>query len=213
MKNKCKIIIIFLAIMTLTGCSKYEKDTSYTTDLYGTWIHNLDTVDETGLIYQLNETYKLNKDDTYNYTVYEIIGDEVTKDKSVEGQILSIEEISDDITKITLDQKYTSWSTGETYNETVYKYKNILGDFCETEVPKGKTFELHLDNVWFDKNGQYHICTDGDNCDCKEYCPQYIRKNNIIYFQSMDEEHKDYYSIGIYIVDDGLFFPELYKTE
>ena len=29
----------------------------------------------------------------------------------------------------------------------------------------------------------------------------------------MDEEHKDCYTIGCYIVDDGLFTPELYKAE
>ena len=39
MKNKHSIIITFLTIITisLTGCSKYEKDKSYDTDLYGSY--------------------------------------------------------------------------------------------------------------------------------------------------------------------------------
>lgn len=233
MKNKFSIIIVFLAIITmsLTGCSKYEKDESYTTDLYGTYSKNIeafisdnvnDIDKETKYSYYLCEKYKLNTDDTYQYTVKETIYDDTTKDNSDDGKIISIEEISDDITQITLDKEITNWSTGETSNQTIYKYMNILGGFYEVEVPKGKTFSLFLKNQGstlnegnvFDEKGCYHYCTNYNNCTCdKDGFIHYKRKDNIIYFQSMDEEHKDCYSVGIYIVDDGLFFPELYKTE
>ena len=86
----------------------------------------------------------------------------------------------------------------------------MLGDFYKIEVPSGKTFKLQLnDYAWYDEKGQYHMLCDGNKCEC----PKYIRKDNIIYFQSMDEKHKDCYTIRLYIVDDGLFTPELYKVE
>lgn len=88
----------------------------------------------------------------------------------------------------------------------------MLGSIDEIEVPKSKTFELHLSTgVRFDEDGQYHICIDSDTCNCSELCPHYIRKSNITYFQSMDEEYKNCYSIGFYIVDKGLFYPNLIK--
>lgn len=225
MKNKFSVMIAFLAIITmsLTGCSKYEKDESYTTDLYGSYSKDIEAfvsdevnqiTEETKYSYYLFEKYEFNTDDTYKYTVKEIIYNDTTKDNSANGKILSVEEISNDITQITLDQEIKELSTGETSNQVIYQYKNVLGTLYKTEVPKGKTFELHLnDYIWFDKKGQYHLCGGSGNCDCSESCPKYIRKNNIVYFQSMDEAHRDCYTIKAYIVNDGLFFPELYKTK
>lgn len=220
MKNKFSIITL-LAIITisLTGCSKYEKDKSYDTNLYGSYSKNMeafisdDINEDTNYLYYLYEKYKLNIDNTCQYNVKEIIEDNVTKDSSANSKILSIEEISDDITQITLDQEITDWSTGETSNKTIYKYKNILGQFFKIEVPKGKTFKLQLSEyAWFDEEGQFHLC-NGDNCQCSDSSPKYVRKDNIIYFQSMDDEHSNCYTIGYYIVDDGLFTPQLYKVE
>lgn len=222
MKNKFSIITL-LAIITisLTGCTKYEKDESYDTDLYGSYSKNIeayvsenvyDIDNETKYSYYLCEKYQFNTDDTYQYTVKETIYDDTVKDNSDDGNILSIEEISDDITKITLDQEITEWSTGEKSNQIIYKYKNMLGSIVEIEVPKSKTFELYLDSgVWFDEEGQYHTCIDSDSCNCSEINPHYIRKSNIIYFQSMDDEHSNCYTIGCYILDNGLFCPSLYK--
>ena len=223
MKNKFGIIILVAIItISLTGCSKYEKDKSYDTDLYGSYSKNMeaflsdnadDINEDTNYSYYLNEKYKLNTDNTFQYNIKEIIEDNVTKDSSVNGKILSTEEISNDITQIVLDQEITDGSTGEISNKTIYKYKNILGQFFKIEVPKGKTFKLQLTEYpWFDEDGQYHLC-NGDICQCSDSSPKYIRKDNIIYFQSMDEEHKDCYTIAFYIVDDGLFSPELYKVE
>lgn len=232
MKDKFSIIIL-LAIITisLTGCSKYEKDKSYDTDLYGSYSKNMeaflsDNVDDinedTNYSYYLNEKYKLNTDNTFQYNIKEIIENNITKDSSVNGKILSTEKISNDITQIVLDQEITDSSTGETSNKTVYKYENMIGSFYEIEVPKSKTFNLFLKNEYstlnegnvFNEDGFYHYCINYDNCDCdKNNFGKYVRKDNIIYFQSMDEEHKDCYTIGYYIVEGGLFTPELYKTE
>lgn len=211
MKNKFSIITL-LAIITisLTGCSKYEKDESYDTDLYGSYS---DYWEASNISYSQNESYTFNTDNTYNYIYKEITDGNINNDIDKDGKILSIEEISNDITQITLDQKIISWSTGETSNETVYKYKNILGQFFKIEVPKGKTFKLQLSEyAWFDEEGQYHLC-NGDNSQCSSLCPKYIRKDNIIYFQSMDAEHSNCYTIRYYIVEDGLFAPNLYKVE
>lgn len=212
MKNKISITIILLTIIiiSLTGCSRYEKDESYTTDLYGFYS---ESVEAYNISYSRNESYTFNSDNTYNHIYKEIIDGTTNNDSDTSGKILSVEEISNDITKITLDEEITNWSTDETSNQTIYKYRNILGSFYEIEVPKGKTFELHLnDYAWFDEEGQYHLC-NGDNCECDTSSPKYVRKDNIIYFQSMDEEHKNCYTIGMYIVEDGIFMPKLYKED
>lgn len=211
MKNKFSIVILLVIItISLTGCSKYERDESYDTDLYGSYS---DYWEASNISYSQNKSYTFNTDNTYNYIHKEIMDGNINKDIDKNGKILSIKKISNDITQITLDQEITEWSTGEKSNEIIYKYKNILGDFREIEVPNGKTFKLQLSEYnWYDEEGQYHLC-NGDNCQCSGSIPKYVRKDNIIYFQSMDEEHKDCYTIGCYIVDDGLFAPELYKVE
>ncbi len=219
MKNKFSVIIVFLTILTisLTGCNKYEKDESYSTDIYGSYS---EYVEASNVSYSRYESYTFNIDDTYNHIYKEIIDGVVSNDSNTDGKILSIEEISEDITQITLDQEIIDWSTGETSNETIYKYRNILGGFYEIEVPKGKTFNLFLKNEHstlnegnvFDEEGFYHYCINYDDCTCdKNNFIQYIRKDNIIYLQSMDEEHKNCYTIDRYIVENGMFIPELYK--
>lgn len=145
-------------------------------------------------------------------TKYEVIDGKTTKNMDKSGKLLSIKKMSD-MMEITLDQEVIEFSTQENSYEIIYKYKNIIGTFEEVQIPDGKTFELHLQNVWFDEDGQYHTCTDTDTCECNATLPQYIRKDNIIYFQSMDEAHKNTYTIGYYITDNGLFYPELYKEE
>ncbi|MDE7435026.1 MAG: hypothetical protein K2N01_04285 [Lachnospiraceae bacterium] len=210
MKNRFLVLLVSIAVMTIiAGCSKFEEDTSYDTDLYGTYSQS---IDDPSTSYSLDETYSFNKDDTYDYMVNEVIHGEIIENLNKSGTILSVKEISDDITEITLDREVTFFSTQETTYQKIYKYKNMLGYIVEIEVPKGKTFELDLGTgVWFDEDGQYHICMDSDICDCNETFPRYIRKDNIIYFQSMDEEHKNCYTIGLYIVDKGLFSPGPYK--
>lgn len=50
MKNKTIILLIvsICVIFILTGCSKYEKDSSYDTDLYCTYKYSVDGVAGTG---------------------------------------------------------------------------------------------------------------------------------------------------------------------
>lgn len=218
MKNKLSVTIILLAIMimSLTGCSKYEEDNSYTTDLYGGYLNQIGTE---GSDYFSQSKYILNTDNTYSYTSKEIQFNKITEDIINDGKILSIEETSDDITKIALDN-----------DNILYKHKNMLGSLYEIEVPTGKTFDLVIptpsDN-WtgsypnagnvFDKNGFYHSCLDITNCNDTEdnhigIYYKYIRKNDIVYFIDPDIENMNY-QILYYVVDSGLFFPQLYKED
>jgi len=219
MKNKVSVVITLLVFITitLTGCSKYEKDESYITDVYGIYLGGIEAP---SVSYSENTSYTFNADNTYNYTYKVVSNSNITNDVNTTGDILSIEEINNNITQITLDREITSWSTGETSNEIIYKYNNMLGSFYEIEVPKGKTFNLFLKNEQstlnegnvFDEEGNHHYCINHDDCNCdKNNFIQYIRKDNIIFFQSMDEEHNNSYTIGMYIVKDGIFIPELYK--
>lgn len=228
MKNKFSIITL-LAIITisLTGCSKYEKDKSYDTDLYGTYSHSIGSAEDS---YLQNRSYTFNSDNTYKYIYKEIIGEETKEDAKNDGKILSTEEISNDITKITLDQEITEWSTGETSHQIIYKYNNMLGEIIFEKIPTKKTFDLIINTprenwtgsypneaIVFDKNGFYHDCLDITNCNDTEenhvgIYYKYVRKNDLIYFIDPSVKDKDY-QILYYIVDDGLFFPELYKVE
>lgn len=199
MKSKFIILLSFILIIVLTGCDKYEKDVSLNTNLYGSYCKSTES---TNTSYSMNEVCTFNPDNTYTYSVKEVVNSKTTKDNILSGNI-TVEEVSTDITKIT-----------KTHSGETYKYKNMLGNFYECTFPEGKTFNLKSDNFtfWFDEEGQYHLCTDTAKCDCITNCPQYIRKDDIIYFQSMSKEYKNTYSIGAYIVEQGIFFPELYKS-
>ena len=119
MKNKFSTTMLMAIIaILLTGCSEYEKDESYTTDIYGSYS---EYIEATNVSYSRNEIYTFNTDGTYN-NIYKEINDGVTiNDFNIDGEILSIEEISDDITQITLDRESTSWSTGENSNNIILK--------------------------------------------------------------------------------------------
>jgi hypothetical protein len=208
MKKNYLTMVLFLLI-SLTGCTKYEEDISYETDLYGTYSYK---IEGTNILYSSNETYILNDDDTYYWTYKEVNNDEITKDYTDEGKILSIDKLSDEITIITLDKENIEFSNWESTYEILYKYKNMLGTLENVEIPDGETFELHLSNIWFDEEGQYHICTNKENCICGESLPKYIRKDNIIYLKAVEKGEIDYYIFG-YITDNGFFYPQLYKEE
>lgn len=211
MQNKFSaIILLTITTMFLASCSKYEEDKSYDTDLYGSYS---DYIESSNVSYSRNESYTFNTDNTYNHIYEEVKDGNINNNINENGKILSTEEISNSMIKITLDQEITEWSTGEKSNPIIYKYKNMLGQFLMTKVPNGKTFKLQLSEfVWFDEEGQYHLC-NGNDCHCNESSPKYVRKGNIIYLQSKDIEHSNCYIIGYYIVDDYLFTPELYKIE
>lgn len=217
MKNKFSVTIILLAIMiiSLTGCSKYEKDESYSTDLYGAFSWS---IGEENSNYLQKNTYIINSDNTYKNIFKEVING-TSNENQIDGKILLIEEISNNITKITFEN-----------DNILYNYKNMLGSLYEIEIPTGKTFNLIIptpSDKWtgsypnaayvFDENGVYHSCLDTTNCNDTEenhmgIYYKYVRKDNIIYFIDPSVEDMSYH-ILYYIVDDGLFFPELYKTE
>ena len=63
--KKQKLLGIFLiSTMLLCGCTKMEKDTSYDTDLYGTY---KEEINATNTDYERKVTYTLNEDNTYDY--------------------------------------------------------------------------------------------------------------------------------------------------
>ncbi|MBE5948199.1 MAG: hypothetical protein E7261_04120 [Lachnospiraceae bacterium] len=207
MKIKFLSVLCILFFIPLTGCAKYEEDLSQNVEIYGLYLQDIISTDSS---YILNESYNFNQDNTYQHIVKEVFSDTVMRDSNTSGEILVIEELSDELTKITLSQKVIDFWTREESNEILYKYKNMLGNFCEAEIPNSKTFNLELDGIWFDKDGQYHICAGAETCDCSPI--KYIKKDNIIYFQSISEKGK-YYTIAFYVLDEGLFSPELYKVE
>ena len=210
------LLIVCIAAFLITGCgNKYEKDTSYNTDLYGTFSCS---IGEENSNYFQESTYIINLDNTYKYTYKEVVND-TSNENYIDGEILSIKEISDDITEIAFENDII-----------LYKYKNMLGNLYKKEVPSDKTFDLTIPTPiddWtgtypnaayvFDKDGIYHSCLDITNCnDTEENCMgiyyKYICKNNIVYFINPSIKDMDY-QILYYIVDEGLFVPEYYKEK
>lgn len=62
--KKQKLLGIFLiSTMLLCGCTKMEKDTSYDTDLYGTYSW---TISAPEISFESKSTYKINEDNTYD---------------------------------------------------------------------------------------------------------------------------------------------------
>lgn len=231
LKNIIFLIILISIIFTLTGCAKYEKDESYDTDLYGSYSHEMGTPEGSDIQYYSYAMYQFNSDNTYHYESKEISSNETTQDINEDGKILSVEEISDDITKITLDKEIDDWSIQESSNLIMYKYKNMVSyshSYIATEIPNGKNFDLIIPTphenwtgshpnsaIIFDKNGFYHSCLDSTNCNDTEenhigVYYKYIRKGNLIYFIDTNAENP-YYQILYYIVDDAMFYPDFIK--
>lgn len=206
--RKQKLLGIFLiSTMLLCGCTKMEKDTSYDTDLYGTY---KEEINATNTDYERKVTYTLNKDNTYITTHYEKNDGQILYDNSFNDKINSTKELNDGIIKIELN------NGGSKYN--IYKYKNLLGDLKIAEVPNGTKFDLFIPyddsslnaGLVLDKEGYYHGCSDYKNCtDDKKSFMKYKRKNNIIYLNGLG----NHWQILFYIVNDGLFFPKYTKEK
>lgn len=205
MKKTIWICGIIMCIIT-TGCTKTEADNSFNTKIYGKYSSIIETPDKT---YQLKSSYTLYKAHTYLYKSYEKSNDTV-KNHKVDGNIDSIQKINDDITKITFDEKIDNSYTQSPYNDYVYKYKNMLGEYDELKVPRKSKFNLFIKNtrsnlnegLVFNKKGYYHYCTDYDNCeDDSKTFTKYKRKGNYIYQADSDGN----WIILLYIVKDGLF--------
>lgn len=204
--KKQKLLGMFLiSTMLLCSCAQVEKDTSYDTDLYGTY---KEEINATNTDYEKKITYILNKDNTYTKTHYEKNNGQILYDDSFTDKINSIKEIDDNITKIEL-------SNGNNPEYNIYKYKNILGDLKNTKIPEGSKFDLFIPydtssdaGLLFDKKGYYHTCSNYKNCtDDSKYFIKYKCKNNIIY----QKDSKGNLTIMFYILNDNLFYPKYFK--
>lgn len=208
--RKRKLLVLFsITVLLLSGCNKTEKDSSFDTDLYGTYESNIEA---SNIDYIKNDTYTLNKkDNSYKHVVYEKYNDNILRDSTTNDKINNIENINDNIMKIELNN-------GDSFEITLNKYKNMLGKFYQTEIPKDKTFDLFVknedsetnDGIIFDKDGFYHYCTNHDNCsDDSSTFIKYKHKGNYIY----QADSKGNWTILMYIVEDGVFIKEYAKAE
>lgn len=208
MKRNQIIIIGFVCLIGLTGCTKYEKDTAHDTTFFGTYTSSSGSEDS---IYFLKESFEIYDNNTFNEKAYEKINDKVTKDYSWNGKIKNAEHITNDIIKVEFDN-----------NAVEYNYKNMLGTFWKTDVPEGENFDLIIpydsktdgktinDGLVYKKDGTFHYCFNYTDCPDKDDDMQhYVRKDNIIYFKQTDNS----YSIYGYIVPEGIFYKEFTKVE
>lgn len=196
-----KIIFCLIFICLITGCSKTEQDSSFQTEINGTYTNNINA---SNTEYVKNEKYILKENSNkYVHIVYEKSDGKIINDYTNQDEINTIDKINDDVFKIELNN-------GSSFEIVLYKYKNMLGNFYKTEIPTRKTFNLLLQNdesdinegLAFNKKGYYHYCTDYDNCtDDSKTFTKYKRKGNYIY----QADAKGNWTILLYIVKDGLF--------
>ena len=203
MRKKKVFFIGALCFCLLTGCTSYEKDSSYKTELSGTYVQSIGNKD---IGYLQKDTITINNDNTYTETLYELNGDK-EKENTSNGELNDINEITSNITSFSISA-----------NRLLSKYKNMLGYYYDVEIPKGSTFDLYLHNDGsnldegqvFDKTGNYHYCIHHDNCtDDSSQFIKYKRKGDIIYTQSKDNN----WHILYYIVDNGLFSKSYIKEK
>lgn len=204
------LFVLSISMLLLSGCSKTEKDISYDTDLYGTYKDSVTGYDDSGkAVWVKDNTYTLKDDNTYLFNCNETVNGENRKNEN-EGKVISIDVINDDISKIELE------SIGSYV--TIYKYRNMLGYFLQTDVPKSKTFDLFIKNDEstlneghvFNKDGLYHYCSNYDNCtDDSNYFIKYKNKDNCIY----QADTNGNWTILFYVVEDGIFIKEYTKEQ
>lgn len=204
---KRKIYLLFVCALLLTGCDKYQKDTSYvTSDIYGTYKQILDASEQG---YKQEISYTFNKDKSYNSVYYEEVDGKIRQNIQQKGKIFKIKHINSDITEIYLRSK------DHKVTEQLYQYKNMIGFFYSIRIPNEKNFNLFIkdfisnsEGIYedagyaFDDKGFYHYCFNYDECvDDPNSFVKYKKKNNIIYL-----ENPEYgYYIMFYIVDGGVF--------
>lgn len=196
-----KIIFCLIFICLTTGCSKTEQDSSFQTEIDGTYTNNINA---SNTEYVKNEKYILKENNNkYEHIVYEKNDGKIINDYTNRDEINTIDKINDDVFRIELNN-------GSSFEIVLYKYKNMLGRFYKTKVPNNKTFNLLLQNdesdinegLVFNKKGYYHYCTDYDNCtDDSKTFTKYKRKGNYIY----QADSNGNWTILLYIVKDGLF--------
>lgn len=207
MNTKRIVVLLLTGTLALAGCSKTEKDVSFETDLYGTYLDSFIGEDEEGnVLWSRNDSYMLNDDNSYVFNYDEtLLGENTTNIK--DGSIINIEDINDEITKITFDNE-----------RTIYKYKNMLGIFYESDIPSKKTFNLFLKDEYssvneghsFSEDKTYHYCTNHDSCtDDKTTFVKYKVDGKHVYIQNESGN----WDILLYIVKDGFFAKEYSKSE
>ncbi len=199
-------ILLFIGVINLAGCNKTEKDTSFNTELIGTFQESM-VADNTD--YEERVEYTFNSDNTYTVQFYQRIDGQVLQDGTRDDSIESIESINDDIIKIVLNN-------GD-YQLIHYKYKNMLGAYDIADIPNKKTFDLFVPDLAypennsgfiFDADGHVHYCADKNNCtDDKNNFIKYKHKGNYIY----QEDSLGNWTILFYIVDDGIFMKQYTK--
>ncbi len=216
--------ILILMITSITGCSKanYQKDDSYETDIIGTYNTQGFNAETNELI--LEYQYTLNANKTFEY--YSLLSN---TECNQQGNFI-IESIDDDIYKISFNIEDTKIKPNENsanansikMSSQIFKYKNMLGYIYETEeLSASSTFDYVIyDNneknsgLVFTEDGYTHACSNVTNCQC-DYANnvQYIRKDNIIYWYSNELSNENFWAIGYYVTDIGLFQPLAYKIK
>lgn len=222
-----KTIILIMMSICITGCSKanYQKDESYETDIVGTYDMQGFSTETNELILQYQ--YKFDNDKTFEY--YGLL----SNTECIQQGDFIVESITDEISKIDFNIKDTkikpdkdsAGANSARMSSQMFKYKNMLGYIYETdELPTSsisKTFNCviyyndeKISGLVFTEDGYTHACSNVINCQC-DYAKnvQYIIKDDIIYWYSTDLSNKDFWTIGYYITDIGLFQPFAYKIK
>ena len=208
MKRKLIMVVMVCTILVaLCGCDKHIKDKIYDTDVYGTYEKSGASDDnDTKYYFSLS----INDDSTYSYRMFEHFSSR-ENDNTVSGNISSTIELNNDITKIVFDDiDYSSFDDfvfcgWGMHGNTLYKYKNLLGDYFQIETSQIKNRSSF--SIPMDSSGEYYLrftedgmCKSDNTPDEEQYYYKYKVKSDVIFI--------DYgygYGAAYYIVDGGVF--------
>ena len=197
------IILFILGVVVATR--PFYGSNLYDTDVYGDWWRIVDLGDE-GICIQ---KYTIDTKDKCTGTVIWMLDQDKDID-SMDEYDISVDQINEDVECIHF--------IGESENEVLYKYKNMMGGFKEVDsIPSGETFDLVLEGESqlmgetasvYKSDGTYHYCWDYGNCinaECGGSVCEYKRHGNVISIKDDDGIWENTWVDRKYIVEDGIF--------
>ena len=196
--NEKIFILVVCTLLAVTGCSEKIQNNLYDTDTFGMYEAMFYTTDNADPIahYQLT----LYSDNTFTYSLNENYKDSFSDE--YKGDVLSIEDINKDITRIILDNENNKYM-GQIIaldSQTIYKYKNLLGNYIPSVIEKKKTFFIPYNNQDSHGNTFYKDGTMWSDGTSAKY--NYKIESNIIWVEfDADFGYQPYY----YVVDGGVF--------
>ena len=198
MKRILQFLLIICLVLSISGCAKYYPvEQIYDTEIYGVYSKTLPDHEpyKQELCFENNGQYKYTISDESGFDIFHITG--TFTEKTINGDIVQIRLNNYSLPKISGG----SYTTELITDEILYKYKNMIGHYIQTNIKVGDTFTItsYSDNQrWY----TFSPCGTATLNINKDKVIPYIIKNNIIWMDFLSDGN---YMPMYYLVEDGVF--------